>query len=523
MPEYSPEQNYDIAILGGGISCSLTLLHIIRNLLSAGKSQKEITILAVEKQNEFWKGFPYGNRSSINSLTITTLGEFVPEKEKELFISWLESTLDEWISFLEANGGAASRKWIEHNLPLIQKKQWDEIYIPRFLFGNYVDEKLMEAIQFAKTKELARIHLIEAEATSISKKGNAGYTVKLKDKKANSISFVAGKIILAIGSPPVKSIRSATTDDSGPLYIDDLYLPGMEPNIERLEQLFVGITDPNKRNVLIVGSNATSLEFLYLLHSKHGIKKLINKVLAISLSGLLPHRITPNNFSDYKFNNMMLLTEKKNYSSAELIDAIENDIRIADTEGMHIGNIYYRLSDLVVQLLNKLDETQQKNFHSTYGWRLTKLMRRAGAEYSDAAAELMNENKFELLKGEFLDVTVSPTEPGSGMLRYKAHGNEPVIHPLLFPVVINCSGFEELDACSSELINNLIEQGICTVNSTNRGFEVSEKFEASDNFYVVGPLLGGIFNNKIRYWHVENASRIYTIGSMLAEILIAGS
>jgi uncharacterized NAD(P)/FAD-binding protein YdhS len=520
MPDYSPKQNYDIAILGGGISCSLTLLHILRNLLSMGKSQKEITIAAVEKQNEFWKGFPYGNRSSINSLTITTLGEFVPEKEKELFINWLESTLDEWISLLGTTGGAASRKWIDHNLPLIQKKQWDEIYIPRFLFGNYVDKKLMEAIQLAKAKGLARISLIEAEATNISKKGNTVYEVKLKDKKANSFSFVAGKIILAIGSPPVKSIRSATTDDSGPLYIDDLYLPGMELNIKRLEQVFSGITDPNKRNILIVGSNATSLEFLYLLHNKDEIKKSINKVLAISFSGLLPHRITPDSFSDYKFSNMILLIEKKNYSSAELMDVIEKDIRIAYAQGVHIGNIYYRLSDLVVRLLSKLDENQQKDFHSAYGWRLTKLMRRAGAEYRDAAVELMNETKLELVKGEFLEVIALPKEPGFGMLQYKAHGSEPAIHPLLFPVVINCSGFEELDACSSELINNLIEQGICTVNSTNRGFEVSEKFEASDNLYIVGPLLGGIFNNKIRYWHVENASRIYTISAMLAEILI---
>src|SRR5260221_13389136 len=124
MPANYPKQQYDIAILGGGISSSLTLLHLIRKLLSANRPEKEINIVVVEKQNEFWRGFPYGKRSSINSLTITTLGEFIPENEKELFISWLDATQEEWIGFLKTNGGIASDKWLKNNLPMIQKKQW---------------------------------------------------------------------------------------------------------------------------------------------------------------------------------------------------------------------------------------------------------------------------------------------------------------------------------------------------------------------------------------------------------------
>jgi uncharacterized NAD(P)/FAD-binding protein YdhS len=520
MPDNYPEQKYDIAILGGGISSSLTLLHLLRNLITTGKPQKETSIAVVEKQSEFWKGFPYGKRSSINSLTITTLGEFVPEKEKELFISWLASTQDIWISFLKTHGGDAAAKWIKNNLPMIRKKQWDEIYIPRFLFGDYVNEKLLEAIQKVQEQKIATIHLIEAEATNIFKNGDAGYDIKLKYTDGKISSFAAGKIILAIGSPPVKSIQPDATGNSGCIYMDDVYLPGIEINIKKIGELFAAITDPNKRNILIVGSNASSLEFLYLVHHKSEIKKLINKIVAVSYSGLLPHRITPNNFPDYKFTNLVALTEKNNYASSELMDAIEKDIRIAYAKGVHIGDTYYQLSDLVVQLLNKLDESQQKDFHSTFGWRFTKLIRRAGAEYRDSAEELINEKKLELLRGKFLEVAASPKEAGFGAFHYETHENKVAIHPLLFPVVINCSGFEELDACSSELINNLIKQGLCRINSTNRGFEVSERFEANDNLYIVGPLLGGIFNNKIRYWHVENARRIYTVGYMLADILV---
>jgi len=520
MPANYPKQQYDIAILGGGISSSLTLLHLIRKLLSANRPEKEINIVVVEKQNEFWRGFPYGKRSSINSLTITTLGEFIPENEKELFISWLDATQEEWIGFLKTNGGVASAKWLKNNLPMIQKKQWDEIYIPRFLFGNYVHEKLLEAIQNAREKRIAAIHLIEAEATDISKKDNACYEAKLKDKNGKIMSFVAGKIILAIGSPPVKSMQSSAIGSSDYLHMDDVYLPAIETNKEKVRQILSGIPDKNKRNILMVGTNASTLEFIYLLNHEPEIKELINKIVAISYSGLLPHRITPNNFPDYQFSNLVSLREKKNYTSTELMDTIEKDIQIAYSNGVHIGDTYYQLSDLVVQLLNKLDESEQKHFHSAYGWRFTKLIRRAGAEYRDAAEALIHEKKLELLKGKFLEVTASPEEPGFGVFHYEPAANKPAIHPLLFPIVINCSGFEELNASSSELINNLVKQKLCTINNTNRGFEVSEKFEANDNLYIVGPLLGGIFNNKIRYWHVENAKRIYTVGYMLADILV---
>ena len=83
-PELNP--SFDIAILGSGISCSLSLLHLLEKRLAQDQRVKPIKIAVVEKNNEFWRGYPYGSRSSRNSLTITTLGEFVPEKEKKAFL-----------------------------------------------------------------------------------------------------------------------------------------------------------------------------------------------------------------------------------------------------------------------------------------------------------------------------------------------------------------------------------------------------------------------------------------------------
>jgi uncharacterized NAD(P)/FAD-binding protein YdhS len=89
-----------------------------------------------------------------------------------------------------------------------------------------------------------------------------------------------------------------------------------------------------------------------------------------------------------------------------------------------------------------------------------------------------------------------------------------------FSIVINCGGFEDLQNSTSELIYGLIKKGICKVNCTKKGIKVNEDFEAIDNFYVIGPLLGGIFNNKVRLWHVENAKSIFRIATLMTESFV---
>ena len=35
----------------------------------------------------------------------------------------------------------------------------------------------------------------------------------------------------------------------------------------------------------------------------------------------------------------------------------------------------------------------------------------------------------------------------------------------------------------------------------------------------MGPLLGGIFNNEVKYWHVENLKRIHDLSKILTREL----
>jgi uncharacterized NAD(P)/FAD-binding protein YdhS len=512
--------NYNTVLLGSGISSTQTLLQLLTKLELHPTPKGKIKIAVIEKNGEFFTGIPYGKRSSVNSLTITTFGEFIHPNEKEPFLTWMETCKEDWMKKVIAHGGETATQWIQNNKVHIDEKKWDDIYIPRFLYGLFLNEKINAAIEIARQKETASVDLIHAEAINVSQLNNGSYEIITEDKNKKTTSLTSEKIVIAIGSGTIKPVpapENHSTENPGYFYINDTYHPSLDNNLEIITKILTGIHKKEERNILIVGSNASSLELIYLIKTKPVFAKLLNKIVVISFSGILPHRITENNFPDYHFENLEQLKQQK-YTSTDLIHTVEKDLDIAFAKGVHIGDMYYQLSDLVVALLKNLGHEQEKDFYSRYGNRFTKLIRRAGAEYRDAAQELIDSNKLELIKGSFSKLKKS--ESGVQLTYSNTADKKEFDFPLSFPIVINCGGFEDLNESSSPLINNLVNKNICTVNATNRGFEVTEKFEANKNLYIMGPLLGGIFNSRVKYWHVENAKRVHALSSMLADAIV---
>jgi uncharacterized NAD(P)/FAD-binding protein YdhS len=514
---------FDIVIVGAGISSTATLLQLINKFHETGvkTNSRPLEVAVVEKDQEFWKGLPYGKRSSINSLTITTFGEFIPPAEKKSFVEWLEKNKQGWTEQLEQSGNPTSSKWLQTNADKMEKKQWDQMYIPRRFFGDYLDEKLADKIEMARQKKIIYVTRIHGESTNITLL-NDQYEVTIEDsdtKNKNTKTIIGRKIVLAIGSPPVKPIAQ-TSLKGNDNYINDAYLPSLELNLDKLRSKLNAIADVSKRNIAIFGSNASALELVYLINTNPSLKDIVNKVVVISRSGLLPHRITPEHEVDYVFENLQNLKNSPGFDAAALMAVIEKDIQNAFAAGIKIGDAYYQLSGLVVELLQLLSKEQKKYFHDVHGAHFSKLIRRAGHEYRDAAADLEKNNILEMCKGSFQNIEYYTSNPAeASVLYFSKEANMIVTHPLTFALTVNCGGFEELDETSSPLIGSLIKNKICTVNKTNRGFEVNENFEACKNFYIIGPLLGGIFNDKARLWHVENAKSIFNLAEMLVQAI----
>jgi len=207
-------------------------------------------------------------------------------------------------------------------------------------------------------------------------------------------------------------------------------------------------------------------------------------------------------------------------SALELIAAIQTDVQRAEAAGVNIADLFHPASALVVELFQHMDLAEQEIFFCQHGMTFTKLMRRAGREYRDAADELTAGGVLTIVKGEFCGLGASAA--GSAFVSASYTDSETSAsrtHPLPFAVVVNSGGFEELNGSSSRLIASLVRNKVCQVNQTQRGFLVNERLEGNRNLYIIGPLLGGNFNRKIRFWHVESAPRIQGLAGSLARTL----
>lgn len=502
----------DIIIAGSGIACTTTVIALFRKLIHS-PAQQTISISIIEKHHEFWTGIPYGNRSSVNALTITSIADFfTDEKERELFFEWFKLNQQELLTGYLVNGGLTAGEWLQRNKIAIDNEDWKSVYLPRFMFGRYLNEILKGLLKIVEDRKLVKLTLINAEVINAAPV-NDQYEITLEYQDKTQSKLVVRKLVIATGSAPVINI---TVDDNVTL-INNLYEPTVNDNITKLKTALASVTNAANRNVLLVGSNASSIEFLYLLAGLPAVTDMINKLVIVSRSGMMPYHIIDKKLDDYTCENLDKLKAAGNYTIETLIAAAKQDLKPAVRDGAIIPYID-RVISYTIELLQPLGEQAKKEFLGIYGMQLSNLFRRSGTDYKGGEAVLHEIEKLTLLKGGF--ISVDAVENG-GMLNYTdPDTGVQKKYAIPFKVVINCTGADDLDKSTSRLIYNLVHNGIAKVNLSGKGFYVNEKFEAAPNLYIMGPLLGGNMNERIHFWHLENASRLMYLAPFLAECLL---
>ena len=95
----------DISLIGSGFASTVTLTEVLNELLNNSLREKKLSVTVIEKYQEFWKGIPYGARSSVNALTIDSVLDFIYEPERPLFFEWLRSDKNDWVIYYREHGG----------------------------------------------------------------------------------------------------------------------------------------------------------------------------------------------------------------------------------------------------------------------------------------------------------------------------------------------------------------------------------------------------------------------------------
>lgn len=519
---FEKENIYDLAFVGSGIACTYTIIHLI-NMLDQKPLNKKVKILVVDKADEFWVGIPYGNRSGFNSLIITSLKDFLSTDELELFKNWLKQNINWVFKDFQKRNGTLSSDWLENNEKRLAENDWDNIYLPRYIFGYFLRERVNALLESAVNKNLLEYQLLSADVIDI--KNNDGiYKLTVKDNFSNKLEIESSKIILSIGSPPKKNLFTLENYESlsGINLIEDLYQPKLEANIDQIYETFKNAENKEQNNILIVGSNASALEAAYNIMDISGMEDLVNKFYFLSRDGAFPYR-SNNGQSNIDSYNLVALNSLKNspkITSKQILEAVKKDVEEMKTQNVNIADIIYHVSNIINALVVKLSPSEQKIFVNHDGVEIGKFQRKAGKEYCDVVDNLSLVNKLENLKGKF--VRLVNQEEKFDHIEYvesQTLVKKTFDKPVTF--IINCCGFEDLTSeSSSELILSLIRNNICRTNASKRGFAVNENFEADTNFFVMGPLLAGNSNKHTMIWHVESCTRICYLSKQLAKVLV---
>jgi uncharacterized NAD(P)/FAD-binding protein YdhS len=510
--------DYDLALIGAGISSAHTLTHYIE-LLESQSSERPVRIVVTEKSGEFWTGIPYGVKSGCDSLIISSLKEFLPQQlERSRFVNWLNENRDWVFAPQKYQAGELTSKWLADNSAAMSAGQWDELFLPRHVYGMYLKYCLDLAIDRATKKGRIEIDLLTAEAIDICTSEDR-YRVDLAPSAAESSSFTATTLVLAIGSPSNVAFEHDRAIDDEICYIDNMYEPSVDFNIERISQALQQPDRATQRQVLLVGSNAGTLDALYCLNNSQLAASLIDKFIVLSPNAAFPHRISREPVTiDYTPAHLAALIATESFTAKQILGAVERDVADATTARINISDIYAQISSAVLQALKLLDRAEQAQFVSRYAVEIGKLQRRAGAEYLDVVDRLVGLDRLSFIKGKFSRYIAS-----TGCEYIDGATQLPTTIAAPIGVVVNCAGFQDVTRSSSPLIQNLIRRGICVPNESRRGFRIDRHFEASKNCYVMGPLVAGNIDGDFKVWHAESCQRIVSLSKHLAEVLVARS
>ena len=521
---------YDLAIVGAGISSAYTLIHYIARIEQqaaandANHQYLPVRIIVTEKSDEFWTGLPYGRRSGHNALLISPLHEFIPQQlERQNFIDWLTANRDRVFNPQEYNQGELSRKWLAANSADMSEGRWDDLFIPRYTFGLYLKERIDRILTAATAQGLIEFKLVTADVLDIHNVSALNiedlYQIDLAD--TDHQSFLAKKIVLAIGSPPNVAFAQDQSEQPGDgiCYIDNMYEPSLDFNLDRICQSLQQAESQSQRQVLMVGSNAGTLDTLYNINNSKTAVNLIDKFVVISPNAAFPYRISKGIVElNYSPQHLLDLVETRSFTAKQMLGAIEQDIAAAISQNINISDIHGDISNVTMQALNLLNPAEQKQFVIRYSVDIGKLQRRAGGEYLDVVNNLIAQDKLEFRKGKF----VKYSAPVSGKSNCEYRDSDNITQPVLdtpIRIIINCAGFQDVTKSSSILIQNLIRRQICIPNDSNRGFVTDRDFRANHNCYLMGPLIAGNIDGDFKVWHAESCQRIIGLSERLAAAL----
>ncbi|MGY1831707.1 FAD/NAD(P)-binding protein [Geodermatophilus sp. SYSU D01180] len=508
-----PEAAYDLAFVGAGASTSYVLIALLTSL-AEDPPVRPLRIAVVERAPDPFPGVPYGSRAARTSLLITSLRDFLPDAERRLFSDWLAVNKD-WAfdDFLAAEGPVSSRWWARHR-DAVARDDFDDLFLPRYVFGLHLSQRVRAAIAAASAAGAATTTELQDAVVSLRTDGT-GYSIDCRER-----TLEATHVVLATGSSPVAPRLAVEGDEPAAVLVDDPF-DGMTEARDRIAaalRRLDGAGDPP--HVVVLGGNASTMDMLYQVNDLAVAAERSVRFTVLTPGGRLPDRISPPRPEvDYRPELLHALRDEDLIRAVDVYEAAIGDLVRGKDAGFSVGETLKPISDGVMAVLKRLSAEETLEFAGHWGVELGRHQRRAGWEYYEVLDELTADGRLETVAGSFTGVTAAD---GRGVRVHLLRDGVPAELDRPADVVVNCAGpVRRLQDTSPSLVADLISSGVVEPTRYGGGIAVGPTLEAAPGLYVMGPLLAGNVVNGSPVWHMEHCGRISSFGTTLGRSLAA--
>jgi len=512
-----PEQQ-DLLFVGAGASTSYTLISLLDALADADADPRSpVRVVVVDRASDAFSGLPYGDRAARACLLITSLREFLPDQERGLFSRWLSGNKHWVFDEFRASAGPLATAWWERHWSAIERDEFDDLFLPRYLFGEYLKDLTHQAIARAEAAGRAQVCVVQDEVQAVRAADGGGFTVH-----GAAGVLQARCVVLAVGSPPARPRLGEHQGQMDAVLLDDPFadLP------EALRRVAAGLaaaasrrtTSMQPAHVVVLGGNASTMDVLFQINDLTGAGIDDAVVTVLTPRGELPARLEePAAAPGFRPEELERLSGGGTVRATDVYDAAVRDIERGRDAGFSAAHTLSPVSQAVVALLPRLSSEETADFAGRWGVRLGRLQRRAGLEYWEVVDRLTAEGRFRLVAGAFTGLAVDPD--GATHVEFATPDGPGRLGPPA-DVVVNCAGPSgDVRVAAPRLLDQLLREGVCGPSSHGAGIAVGAGLKAAEGLYVMGPLLAGNLVEGGPVWHMEHCGRIISYGTRLGRQL----
>lgn len=433
-----------VAIIGCGFAGTMTAIHLIR------KAKGSLELLLFDLPENFNRGVAYNTYSKKHILNVVGAKMSAFPDQPDHFLDWISKTAE---------------------FAGIDRSILAQTYLPRHLYGRYIEEIWKDAVQSAPAG--IHIRVIHSLVNEMFKDGN-----EISFVLANGQCIRVNYCVIATGNNKPADPKIINNQFySSKLYLRNPWKISTVLNLNR------------SLPVLILGNGLTMVDTVIGLQ-ENGYNGTIHT--------LSPHGFTilPHKYPDI-VSPAILRDLKGIISLPEIFKIVSNHIRKVSNLGFHAGVVADAMRPVTQEIWQNFSKEDKKTFISKLRYRWDSVRHRIPIHMFDRIEKLRSAGKLVQHAGNLVDIEESNN---CVKVRFRIPGNENS-KEFQFSAVINCTG-PATDVFNSDnpllkscLANGTIQQdnlklGILADPETFRIYNSCN--ERSENIYAIGSLLKGV-------------------------------